>query len=334
MFEMLCMFAAELPRHRPLRVFCNAELPGAFITAVIAWCRTETARRLRQSNPRPADPAPDWVASSYEPGAAAAGGNRTILGDRYGFLRANPRRWFIGEHSALPAGTPPITGDVTEERTQRVLAAALCARWPGSPDDADTAGADLYTSDAGIDVTADYSTQEAQTLAINAGQVLCGLQTLARGGMLVTKQYTFLLQQNRALIALLTPLFDSFRVVKPLTSRPANSELYLVGTGYRGRAAAAAVIADIQRSFAERTPITSPDLAIYDPVLLAVAVRLASKQISYLREVPSMLVRLRDSSLETLVAPKRAAAIAAWLKKYPLARLDRSWMLAPPQNKK
>lgn len=73
-------------------------------------------------------------------------------------------------------------------------------------------GATLYTSDAGIDASSDYNRQEEITARINYGQIICGILSLAKGGHLVTKQYTFLTLFSRSLIALLAALFDELYV--------------------------------------------------------------------------------------------------------------------------
>ena len=118
-----------------------------------------------------------------------------------------------------------ISGDVTDVVVVKAIAKIVHTRIPG--------GVRLYTSDAGFNIDKDYDTQEEQTMMVNYGQVLSGLVTLAPGGMLITKQYMFNHPFNRSLIALLSTMFDRLLIVKPLTSRPMNSEIYLVGIGAR-----------------------------------------------------------------------------------------------------
>jgi cap2 methyltransferase len=242
-----------------IRAFCNAELPGAFIAAINHYARTMCpAAGL------------DWVGSSYYPEAAAASGDTTILGDQYGLYANNRDRWLMGPApNAMPAGEPPISGDLTSADVVAALADAVHARF-GHQGSADT-GASLYTSDAGIDVSADFNRQEELTALLNYGQVLCGVLALAPGGHLVTKQYTFLTPFSRSLIALLAALFDELSVVKPLTSRPANSETYIVGKGFRGidRALADALL-DRLAAYGAAPDTTPCDWApLLDPLLTA-----------------------------------------------------------------
>ena len=223
MYELLMQMnlvdcASLANNENTLNSFSNAELPGAFIIAIKYYIESKCAGK--QFN---------WLASSYLPMAAAAVGNKTILEDKFKLYEMNRDRWLMGpKPNGLPTSLPDITGDVTDPETVLVLGRAVRSRF------ATTEGAKLYTSDAGIDVTGDYAGQEENTSAINYGQVLSGLLSLARGGNFVTKQYTFFTPFSRSLIALVAGFFEETYIVKPATSRPGNSEVYLVGKNFKG----------------------------------------------------------------------------------------------------
>ena len=218
MYEIIIqmrLLACESGALTRIRTFCDAELPGAFIVAINHYVKTMCPATNF-----------DWVGSSYFPKDAAERGDNTILGDFYGLYANNRERWLMGPSpNALPAGEPPLTGDLTDANVVAALSDAVHARY---------GGATLYTSDAGIDVSADFNRQEELTALLNYGQVICGILALAPGGHLVTKQYTFVTPFSRSIIALIAALFDEAYVVKPLTSRPANSEVYIIGKGFRG----------------------------------------------------------------------------------------------------
>ncbi len=118
-----------------------------------------------------------------------------------------------------------MRGDVTSPADVRELARRARAR---------LGEVDLYTSDVGIDVSEDYGDQERLTARLNLGQIVVGLLALRQGGALVTKTYTFFQPFSLSVAALCAALFEAFYVTKPLTSRPANSETYFVGIGFRG----------------------------------------------------------------------------------------------------
>lgn len=311
---------ASAPR---ARVFCNAELPGAFIVAINHFIRTTCPETNF-----------DWVASSYLPAAAAAeaGAETTILDDQYGLYASNRGQWLMGAPpNAMPAGEPPVSGDVTSADVVAALADAVHARW--SADDG-SGGASLYTSDAGIDISSDYAREEELTSLLNYGQVLCGVLALARGGALVTKQFMFVHPFTRSLIALLAALFDELYVVKPLTSRPGNSEVYLVGKGFRGITPAhadalldrlAAYRAAPDTTPCDWTPLLEPTLyADADAALLRVARQVHGRQqVAFLNEAMSLYGQFRgrlDQLARALAADARRVQ-EAWLAENPVRRI-------------
>jgi hypothetical protein len=194
-------------------------LPGAFIIAINHFMKTKCVSSRF-----------DWVASSYLPEAAMKVGNETILEDKFKIYERNRLHWLMGPApNGLPDGEQPITGDVTDPAVINTLGNAVHQRF-GEND-----GANLYTSDVGIDISKEkLNQQEELTAFVNLGQVLAGLLSLAVGGHFVTKQFTFVTPFSRSLIAIVASLFDETYITKPKTSRPTNSEVYLVGKRFKG----------------------------------------------------------------------------------------------------
>ncbi len=328
MYEMLGQLRL-LPSHRDCgpsaRVFCNAELPGAFIVAINHFIRTTCPETNL-----------DWVASSYLPEAAVAiDADSTILGDQYGLYAGNRGQWLMGPPpNALPAGEPPVSGDVTSADVVAAIAEAVHARFT------DTEGATLYTSDAGIDISSDYAREEELTALVNYGQVLSGVLALARGGSLVTKQFMFVRKFTRSVIALLTALFDEMYVVKPLTSRPGNSEVYLVGKGFRGIGQALAdALLDRLAAYRE-APDTTPcdwtplladaDMAAADAALLRVARQVHGRQqVAFLNEAAALYGQFRGrlDQLARALAGDARRVQEAWLAENPARRIRDSQQL-------
>ena len=312
------LLACETGAERRIRAFCNAELPGAFIVAINHYVKTMCPETDL-----------DWVASSYYPEDAAARGDTTILGDQYGIYAGNRDNWLMGPPpNALPAGEPPLTGDLTNAAVVAALAAAVHARFGKG------GGATLYTSDAGIDVSSDFNRQEELTALLNYGQALCGVLSLAPGGHLVTKQYTFVTRFTRSLIALLAALFDEMYVVKPLTSRPVNSEVYLVGKGFRGidRALAEALLGRLAAYRAapgttpcDWSPLLDPTLtADVDAALLRAARQIHERQqVSFLKEAVELHLQWRGRIDQLGRALSRDARHAQdlWLGENPVRRI-------------
>ena len=242
-----------------------------------------------------------------------------------------------GEEAAATA-SKYLTGDLMDADVVAALAAAVHARFGADGvafgTDAVASGASLYTSDAGIDVGGDFNRQEELTALLNYGQVLCGVLALAPGGHLVTKQYTFFTPFSRSLIALLAALFDELYIVKPLTSRPSNSEIYLVGKGFRGvdAALAAALLARLAayRAAADTTPcdwtpLLDPTLtADVDAAILRVARTLYGRQqVAFLNEAVDFHARWRGrlDQLGRALSRDARRVQEAWLGENPVRRI-------------
>ena len=61
---------------------------------------------------------------------------------------------------------------------------------------------------------------------------MCALFSMAQGGAMCIKLYTFFERFTVELFMLCSEFFEVFKVVKPITSKPANSEVYVVGRGF------------------------------------------------------------------------------------------------------
>lgn len=322
MYELVIqmrLLACESGALQHARAFYNAEFPGAFIVAVNHYVKT----MCPETNL-------DWVGSSYYPEAAALRGDETILGDAYGIYANNRENWLMGPRpNAMPEGEGPVTGDLTNPDVVAALADAVHSRFSVAP-----TGASLYTSDAGIDVSADFNRQEALTALLNFGQALCGILALAIGGSIVIKQYTFVTPFSRSLIALLAALFDAVYVVKPLTSRPANSEVYIVGKGFRGidRALADALLDRLAAYHAapdttpcDWSPLLDPELtADVDVALLRYARQIHERQqVAFLNEAADLYQQWRGNLDQLGRALNRDARRVqeAWLGENPVRRI-------------
>lgn len=293
-------------------VFCNAELPGAFVSMINHYVRTRHPQACF-----------DWVASSYLPAAAAAAGDTSKLDDQYGFYAANRERWLMGPRpNALPRDFQALSGDLTDADVVAALADAVHARETGPG----PSGARLATSDAGIRIEpGSYHLQEELTAALNFGQALCGMLALAPGGSLVYKQYTFMRPYSRSLIALVSAFFDETVVSKPVTSRPVNSEVYIVAKGFRGmgQPVADALLASLaacqSRPPCDGPPLLPPGAMVEaEASLLQAAQRVYGQQIAHLREAVALR---RRPGLRRALEAAAARVQEQWLADNPVTPL-------------
>lgn len=95
--------------------------------------------------------------------------------------------------------------------------------------------ADIVTADGGFDFSTDYSKQEQLSYRLQFCQIVGALGTLKTGGHFVLKIFDIFTTYSVRMIYFLTSLFEQgVYIVKPHTSRPANSEKYVVCKGFIG----------------------------------------------------------------------------------------------------
>jgi hypothetical protein len=198
MLEMAVGFKLlDYAQNGTLKHFDNASAPGAFVLAMNYWT---TMNGLVF----------DWKASTY-----LASGDNTALSDKYGIMNMNM--------SNYTTTNTTFNGDTTDVKYLRYIQSTI-----GS-------SIDLYTSDLGVEINAgQYHIQEAMNAKPNLGQVLFGLLVLRQGGAFITKQYYHFSTFTMSLVLLVAMCFDEVFLHKPMTSKPDNSEVYIVGLGYRG----------------------------------------------------------------------------------------------------
>jgi hypothetical protein len=94
--------------------------------------------------------------------------------------------------------------------------------------------ADVYTADGGFDFSADFNGQENTVQRLLVAEALAGLTTLAVGGTMILKLFDTTSRATLEFIWALSSCFEQTGLVKPRTSRPANSERYLIVRSFRG----------------------------------------------------------------------------------------------------
>lgn len=184
--------------YEKLVTFHAAEFPGSILLA--------TAHDLGANHPNVEW---DWYASSFIGNAT----NDDYLDDTYHLYKNYPGNWLMD---------PERNGDLTSVEYIEYLQATIGE------------SVDVYTSDLGLDSSSNPNEQEMIQAQGNFGQILAGLVVLKKGGTLLTKQYTMFEPFTVSLMIVVSGLFDNFRIIKPSTSRSANSETYVLATGYRG----------------------------------------------------------------------------------------------------
>ncbi|KAL7460238.1 hypothetical protein ACHAXS_000701, partial [Conticribra weissflogii] len=92
----------------------------------------------------------------------------------------------------------------------------------------------LVIADGGFDAQRDSNNQEIKANQIIISQTAAALLLLRRGGTFVIKMFGFSETMTRKLLRYLYGRFDRIAALKPILSRPASAERYLVCCGYDG----------------------------------------------------------------------------------------------------
>lgn len=96
---------------------------------------------------------------------------------------------------------------------------------------------DLITGDGGIDVSGDddkYSRQEYLNSSLFFAEIITALSNQTIGGSFILKIYDLYYDITVQMLHLLRMYYQKMFLIKPRTSRPANSEKYVVCVGFLG----------------------------------------------------------------------------------------------------
>ena len=198
-YEMINYFNMIPEKTNSFIHFDNAAFPGSFIVSTYHLINTQSSWKNKYI----------WYASSLHD----INKTRGALEDKYQLYQNYPNNWLM---------TKTNDGDVLSKDNQLDFMERL------------NHSVDLYTSDLGFSSAEDYNNQELIQAPANIGQILSGLLTLKKGGSFITKQYTIFEPITISVIYATSIFFDEFYICKPYSSREANSELYLIGKGFKG----------------------------------------------------------------------------------------------------
>ena len=94
--------------------------------------------------------------------------------------------------------------------------------------------AELITADGGFDFSVNYNQQEFQAQRLIFSQVILAIAIQEKGGSFICKFFDTYSYISNQIIFLLQCLYTNITIFKPWTSRPANSERYLICQGFKG----------------------------------------------------------------------------------------------------
>ncbi len=92
---------------------------------------------------------------------------------------------------------------------------------------------DFITADGGFDFSVDFNKQEENSLNLIFAEICFALMMQKKGGSFVLKVFDTFSSASFEMIYLLTYLYEEVYITKPSSSRPANSEKYIVCLNFR-----------------------------------------------------------------------------------------------------
>lgn len=91
----------------------------------------------------------------------------------------------------------------------------------------------LITADGGFDFSADFNSQEIEFQQLLLSEIYTALLLQKKGGVFVVKVYDLFDINTIRLLSLLHLVYEKVDIYKPKSSRPANSEKYLLCSNYQ-----------------------------------------------------------------------------------------------------
>jgi 23S rRNA U2552 (ribose-2'-O)-methylase RlmE/FtsJ len=92
----------------------------------------------------------------------------------------------------------------------------------------------LVTGDGGFDYSNDFNNQEINSHKIIFSEITTSILIQEKKGSMICKMFDLFTYFSLQMIYLLSLLYKKVYIFKPVTSRPANSEKYIIATGFKG----------------------------------------------------------------------------------------------------
>lgn len=92
---------------------------------------------------------------------------------------------------------------------------------------------DFITADGGFDYSVDFNNQEESSLHLIFSEICFATMMQKKGGHFILKVFDTFSSSTIEMIYFLTYLYEEVTIMKPMTSRPANSERYIICTHFK-----------------------------------------------------------------------------------------------------
>jgi len=93
---------------------------------------------------------------------------------------------------------------------------------------------DIVTADGGFDFSIDFNKQEELSSRLIFCEIVLALSVQKKGGIFICKLFDSFTNMTIKMLWLLNSLYEKIIITKPYTSRPANSEKYIIALNFGG----------------------------------------------------------------------------------------------------
>jgi hypothetical protein len=154
---------------------------------------------------------------------------------------------------------------------------------------------DLVTGDGGFDFSGNFNDQEEMSLKLITSEVYTALRLNKDGGSFILKVYDIQSTKTIELLYILSQFYEDVLMYKPLTSRPANSEKYVVCINHSTEASCKVSCLDVLRKNIVSTR-TRDKLGIHVPTWFMQNIhnyntRFVNEQIFHIRKTIDYIVK-------------------------------------------
>lgn len=177
----------------------------------------------------------------------------------------------------------------------------------------------FITADGGFDFSGDFNSQEEMSLRLIISEIYTAIRLQTHGGTFILKIFDIRSQATMKLLYILKVHYEKIFFVKPLTSRPANSEKYVVCTNFNMFNIDKILLDTLRDNVINYSPkhvlknLDLPDKFILDLVHYNRVYSL--HQIGYIMKTISLIDKLTEKEQKELVKHQVTKAVK-WCAKY------------------
>ena len=184
---------------------------------------------------------------------------------------------------------------------------------------------DFITADGGFDFSSDFNGQEEQSFRLILSEIYAALLLQKHNGTFILKVFDMFHENTLKIFQILKQFYEFIYITKPLTSRPANSEKYLVCIKFRGCNKDCDEIGELLDNYSEENCKKFFDKISFDVDMLSSLVNYNTyytlRQIYYIeRTIKYINVysnKSSDNSINTILT-HHAVKSKKWCEKYNL----------------